>query len=291
MLNLIIKIMKKNKKNFKKLNKSNNINTTPVKAEEAKKEESKVSNSKNADKGAKAAANHADRLAKKEHKKANAEARIKARNKRKEELKGIAHMKPSTADKTLTIEQRRERQENRRKVAYNRHIASIKRRCKRMHLDEGITNNVVEAAKKQWDSAKYYDIVMIYDFTAEEKKEFQNLVKGSAVVPHMTNSTAFIKNLSKATVDAIMEAFPNAMIYQYRSDKASPFEEAGVITPKKQKSPKAGGKAHSIACTKNRNKNFYMLRQAKKAAEKAKAVNKKPTQVTDVHSKTTKVAA
>ena len=289
MLNLIIKIMKK-KKNFKKLNKSNNINTTPVKTEGTKKEESMVS-AKNADKGAKAAANHADRLAKKEHKKANAEARIKARNKRKEELKGIVRTKSSTADKTLTIEQRRERQENRRKVAYNRHIASIKRRCKRMHLDEGITNNVVEAAKKQWDSAKYYDIVMIYDFTAEEKKEFQNLVKGSAVVPHMTNSTAFIKNLSKATVDAITEAFPNAMIYQYRSDKASPFEEAGVITPKKQKSPKVGGKAHSIACTKNRNKNFYMLRQAKKAAEKAKAVNKKPTQVTDVHSKTTKTAA
>lgn len=282
--------MKKNKKNFKKLNKSNNINTTPVKAEGTKKEESKVS-AKNTDKGAKAAANHADKAEKKLQKKANAEARVKARNKRKEELKGIAHAKASEADKTLTVEQRRERQENRRKVAYNRHIASIKRRCKRMHLDEGITSNVVEAAKKQWDSAKSYDIVMIYEFTADEKKEFQNLVKGSTVVPHMTNSTAFIKNLSKATVDAIMEGFPNAMIYQYRTDKVSPFEEAGVITPKKQKSPKVGGKAHSIACTKNRNKNFYMLRQAKKAAEKAKAVNKKPTQVTDVHSKTTKVAA
>jgi hypothetical protein len=290
LLNLIIKIMKKNKKNFKKLNKSNNISTTPVKAEETKKEESKVS-AKNVDKGAKAAANHADKAQKKLHKKANAEARVKARNKRKEELKGIAHTKASATDKTLTIEQRRERQENRRKVAYNRHIASIKRRCKRMHLDEGITNNVVEAAKKQWDSAKSYDIVMIYDFTADEKKEFQNLIKSSAVVPHMTNSTAFIKGLSKSTVDAIIEAFPDAMIYQYRTDKVSPFEEAGVITPKKQKSPKVGGKAHSIACTKNRNKNFYMLRQAKKAAEKAKAVNKKPTQVTDVHSKTTKVAA
>lgn len=282
--------MKKNKKNFKKLNKSSNTNTAPVKAEGTKKEESKVS-TKNVDKGAKAAANHAEKAEKKLHKKANAIARTKARNKRKEELKGIVKAKASTIDKTLTIEQRRERQENRRKIAYNRHIASIKRRCKRMHLDDGMTSNVVEAAKKQWDSAKTYDIVMIYDFTADEKKEFMNLIKGSTVIPHMTNSTAFAKNLSKSTIDAIMEAYPNAKVYMYRTDKVSPFEEAGIIAPKKQKSPKVGGEAHSVACTKNRNKNFYLLRQAKKAAEKAKAVNKKPTQVTDEHSRTTKKAA
>lgn len=278
--------MRKNKKNFKKLNKSSQIGTTPVKAEEAKKEESIAS--KNADKGAKAAANHAAKIEKKANKKAISDARKKARNKRKEELKGIKHVKATITDKVLTIEDRKIRQENRRKIAYDRHIAAIRRRCKRMKLDENTTNKVIEIAKKQWDSAKTFNIVMVYEITADKRKELNTLFKGTNAIPHMTNSTAFINNLSKENVDKLRELCPDATIYQYRTDE-NPFTTAGVKEPEKKKTPKVGGPAHSIACTKNRNKNFYLMRRAKKLA--IKPVNTKPTQIKDVHSKTTKLAA
>lgn len=312
---------KKNKKNLKKVRAK--IDNTPVKTEGAKKEES-VAPAKNieiaAAKDDVKAKKKAEKKAHEEAKYAASKARIEARNARKKEradkLAGIKKTKASEPAK-ITLEQRKERQENRRKVAYNRHISSISRRCKRMKLSDEQTNAIVEKAKSQWDAAKQYNLVIVYESSSKKKAELEKLVKDTGITSALiTGSTAFFKNVPKDAVDKIRELLAGDAIYQYKVDKDDLFKDYEMNhTPKK---PSGNKNTHSRQCSKNRSINFYNLRQAKKKAKetlekntyafrhgskaegrklrrglkaKAKPVNKKPTQVKEIKQKSNKQAA
>lgn len=312
---------KKSKKNLKKVHAK--IDNTPVKTEGAKKEES-VAPVKNAEIAAAKddvkAKKKAEKKAHEEAKYAASKARIEARKARKKEhadkLAGVKKTKAPEPAK-ITLEQRKELQENRRKIAYNRHISSIRRRCKRMKLSDEQTNVIIGNAKDQWDAAKQYDIVIVYDSSPKKKTELEKLVKDAGITSAcITGSTAFLKNVPKDVVDKIRELLTGDTIYQYRTDKEDLFKDyENNHTPKK---PSGNKTPHSRQCSKSRNVNFYNLRRLKKAIKerlgnnthtfkpgskaegrklrrklkvKAKAVNKKPTQIKEVKQKSTKQAA
>lgn len=314
---------KKSKKNLKKVHAK--IDNTPVKTEGAKKEES-VAPTKNTEI---AAAKDDVKAKKKAEKKAHEEAkyaaskdRIEARKARKKEradkLAGIQKTKASEPVK-ITIEQRLKKQEERRNVARARHIKSITRRCKRMHLNDADTKKVVDIAKKQWDNATVYNITVVCDSVLKKKKELEKLVKDCGIKSAcITNSTAFFKDVPASVVTKLRDLVGDVTFYQYRSDSKSPFEEAGIDMSDNHNKHKKGGNPHTIECSKNISVNFYNLRKAKKKAKetlekntynfrhgskaegrklrrklkvKAKAVNKKPTQVKEVKQKSAKQAA
>lgn len=314
---------KNNKKNLKKVQAK--IGTTPVKAEAAKKEESKA-----AIKNAEIAAAKDDAKAKKKaEKKAHEEAkytaskaRIEARKARKKSImdKLIDSKKEKASEPVkITLEDRLKKQEERRNVAMARHIASITRRCKRMHLNDADTKKVIDIAKKQWDNATVYNITVVCDSILKKKKELEKLVKDCGIKSAcITNSTAFFKNVPASVVAKLRDLVGNATFYQYRSDDKSPFDEAGIDMSGNHNKHKKGGDPHTIECSKNASVNFYNLRKAKKKAKetlekntynfrhgskaegrklrrelkvKAKAVNKKPTQVKEIKQKTAKQAA
>lgn len=314
---------KNNKKNLKKVQAK--IGTTPVKAEAAKKEESKA-----AVKNAEIAAAKDDAKAKKKaEKKAHEEAKYAASKARAEARK--AHKK-SIMDKLIdskkekasepvkiTLEDRLKKQEEHRNIAMARHIASVTRRCKRMHLNDADTKKVIDIAKKQWDNATVYNITVVCDSVLKKKKELEKLVKDCSIKSAcITNSTAFFKGVPASVVAKLRDLVGNAAFYQYRSDDKSPFEEAGIDMSGNHNKHKKGGDPHTIECSKNASVNFYNLRKAKKKAKetlekntynfrhgskaegrklrrglkvKAKAVNKKPTQVKEIKQKTAKQAA
>lgn len=314
---------KNNKKNLKKVQAK--IGTTPVKAEAAKKEESKA-----AIKNAEIAAAKDDVKAKKKaekkaHEKAKyaaSKARIEARKAHKKSImdKLIDSKKEKASEPVkITLEDRLKKQEERRNVAMARHIASITRRCKRMHLNDADTKKVIDIAKKQWDNATVYNITVVCDSILKKKKEIEKLVKDCGIKSAcITNSTAFFKNVPASVVAKLRDLVGNATFYQYRSDDKSPFEEAGIDMSGNHNKHKKGGDPHTIECSKNASVNFYNLRKAKKKAKemlekntynfrhgskaegrklrrelkvKAKAVNKKPTQVKEIKQKTAKQAA
>lgn len=314
---------KNNKKNLKKVQAK--IGTTPVKAEAAKKEESKA-----AVKNAEIAAAKDDAKAKKKaEKKAHEEAkytaskaRIEARKARKKSImdKLIDSKKEKASEPVkITLEDRLKKQEERRNVAMARHIASITRRCKRMHLNDVDTKKVIDIAKKQWDNATVYNITVVCDSILKKKKELEKLVKDCKIKSAcITNSTAFFKDVPASVVAKLRDLVGNATFYQYRSDDKSPFEEAGIDMSGNHNKHKKGGDPHTIECSKNASVNFYNLRKAKKKAKetleknthsfrhgskaegrklrrglkvKAKAVNKKPTQVKEIKQKSAKQAA
>lgn len=297
---------KNNKKNLKKVQAK--IGTTPVKAEAAKKEESKA-----AIKNVEIAAAKDDVKAKKKaEKKAHEEAKYAASKARIEARKA---RKKSIMDKLIA----KKEQEERRNVAMARHIASITRRCKRMHLNDADTKKVIDIAKKQWDNATVYNITVVCDSILKKKKELEKLVKDCGIKSAcITNSTAFFKNVPASVVAKLRDLVGNATFYKYRSDDKSPFEEAGIDMSGNHNKHKKGGDPHTIECSKNASVNFYNLRKAKKKAKetlekntynfrhgskaegrklrrelkvKAKAVNKKPTQVKEIKQKTAKQAA
>lgn len=314
---------KNNKKNLKKVQAK--IGTTPVKAEAAKKEESKAA-IKNAEI---AAAKDDAKVKKKAEKKAHEEAKyaaskasIEARKARKKSImdKLIDSKKEKASEPVkITLEDRLKKQEERRNVAMARHIASITRRCKRMHLNDADTKKVIDIAKKQWDNATVYNITVVCDSILKKKKELEKLVKDCGIKSAcITNSTAFFKNVPASVVAKLRDLVGNATFYQYRSDDKSPFEEAGIDMSGNHNKHKKGGDPHTIECSKNASVNFYNLRKAKKKAKetlekntynfrhgskaegrklrrelkvKAKAVNKKPTQVKEIKQKTAKQAA
>lgn len=312
---------KKNKKNLKKVHAK--IDNTPVKTEGAKKEESvapvknvEIAAAKDDVKAKKKAEKKAHEEAKYAASKARAEARKARKKERADKLAGIKKTKASEPAK-ITLEERKALQENRRKIAYNRHISSIRRRCKRMKLSDEQTNVVIENAKAQWDTAKQYDIVIVYDSSPKKKTELEKLVKDTGITSAcITGSTAFLKNVPKDVVDKIRELLVGDTIYQYRTDKEDLFKDyESKHTPKK---PSGNKTPHSRPCSKSRNVNFYNLRRLKKAIKetlgknthtfkpgskaegrklrrklkvKAKAVNKKPTQVKEVKQKAAKQAA
>lgn len=326
---------KNNKKNLKKVQAK--IGTTPVKAEAAKKEESNAANEtiKNIEKCRAADAEKAKKYAelKAAKKKAKAEkegakyaaskARVEARKARKKSImdKLIDSKKEKASEPVkITLEDRLKKQEERRNVAMARHIASITRRCKRMHLNDANTQKVVDIAKKQWDNATVYNITVVCDSILKKKKELEKLVKDCGIKSAcITNSTAFFKNVPASAVVKLRDLVGNATFYQYRSDSKSPFEEAGIdVSTDNHNKHKKGGDPHTIECSKNASVNFYNLRKAKKKAKealekntynfrhgskaegrklrhvlkvKAKAVNKKPTQVKEVKQKSIKQAA
>lgn len=283
---------KNNKKNLKKVQAK--IGTTPVKAEEAKKEESK------------AAVKNIEIAAAKDDAKAKKKAEKKAHEKASEPVK-------------ITLEDRLKKQEERRNVAMARHIASVTRRCKRMHLNDADTKKVIDIAKKQWDNATVYNITVVCDSVLKKKKELEKLVKDCGIKSAcITNSTAFFKDVPASVVVKLRDLVGNATFYQYRSDDKSPFEEAGIDVSGNHNKHKKGGDPHTIECSKNASVNFYNLRKAKKKAKetlekntynfrhgskaegrklrrglkvKAKAVNKKPTQVKEIKQKSVKQAA
>lgn len=314
---------KNNKKNLKKVQAK--IGTTPVKAEAAKKEESKA-----AIKNAEIAAAKDDVKAKKktekkaheEAKYAASKARIEARKARKKSImdKLIDSKKEKASEPVkITLENRLKKQEERRNVAMARHIASVTRRCKRMHLNDADTKKVIDIAKKQWDNATVYNITVVCDSILKKKKELEKLVKDCGIKSAcITNSTAFFKDVPASVVAKLRDLVGNATFYQYRSDDKSPFEEAGIDMSGNHNKHKKGGDPHTIECSKNASVNFYNLRKAKKKAKetlekntynfrhgskaegrklrrmlkvKAKAVNKKPTQVKEIKQKTAKQAA
>ena len=342
---------KKSKKNLKKVHAK--INNTPVKTEATKKEESKVANKKvngdeveklaekltteslkNASKkelksiiatAKKAGNKELVKKAKKAHEEAKyaaSKARIEARKARKKEradkLTGIQKAKASEPVK-ITLEQRLKKQEERRNIARTRHIESITRRCKRMHLNDADTKKVVDIAKKQWDNATVYNITVVCDSVLKKKKELEKLVKDCGIKSAcITNSTAFFKDVPASVVAKLRDLVGDVTFYQYRSDSKSPFEEAGIDMSGNHNKHKKGGDPHTIECSKNISVNFYNLRRAKKKAKetlekntynlrhgskaegrklrrnlkvKAKAVNKKPTQVKEVKQKSVKQAA
>lgn len=325
---------KNNKKNLKKVQAK--IGTTPVKAEAAKKEESKAANTKeNIEKRRAADAEKAKKNAelKAAKKKAKAEkeqakyaaskARVEARQARKKSImdKLIDSKKTKASGPVkITLEERLKKQEERRNVAQARHIASITRRCKRMHLNDANTKKVVDIAKKQWDNATVYNITVVCDSVLKKKEEIEKLVKDCGIKSAcVTNSTAFFKDVPAGVVAKLRDLVGNATFYQYRSDSKSPFEEAGIdVSSGNHNKHKKGGDPHTIECSKNASVNFYNLRKAKKKAKetlekntynfrhgskaegrklrrglkvKAKAVNKKPTQVKEVKQKSVKQAA
>ena len=314
---------KNNKKNLKKVQAK--IGTTPVKAEAAKKEESKAA-IKNAEiaaaKDDAKAKKKAEKKAHEEAKYAASKARIEARKARKKSImdKLIDSKKEKASEPVkITLEDRLKKQEERRNVAMARHIASITRRCKRMHLNDADTKKVIDIAKKQWDNATVYNITVVCDSVLKKKKELEKLVKDCGIKSAcITNSTAFFKNVPASVVAKLRDLVGNATFYQYRSDDKSPFEEAGINMSGNHNKHKKGGDPHTIECSKNASVNFYNLRKAKKKAKetlekntynfrhgskaegrklrrelkvKAKAVNKKPTQVKEIKQKTAKQAA
>lgn len=314
---------KNNKKNLKKVQAK--IGTTPVKAEAAKKEESKTA-IKNAEiaaaKDDAKAKKKAEKKAHEEAKYAASKARIEARKARKKSImdKLIDSKKEKASEPVkITLEDRLKKQEDRRNVAMARHIASITRRCKRMHLNDADTKKVIDIAKKQWDNATVYNITVVCDSILKKKKELEKLVKDCGIKSAcITNSTAFFKNVPASVVAKLRDLVGNATFYQYRSDDKSPFEEAGIDMSGNHNKHKKGGDPHTIECSKNASVNFYNLRKAKKKAKetlekntynfrhgskaegrklrrelkvKAKAVNKKPTQVKEIKQKTAKQAA
>ena len=314
---------KNNKKNLKKVQAK--IGTTPVKAEAAKKEESKAA-IKNAEiaaaKDDAKAKKKAEKKAHEEAKYAASKARIEARKARKKSImdKLIDSKKEKASEPVkITLEDRLKKQEERRNVAMARHIASITRRCKRMHLNDADTKKVIDIAKKQWDNATVYNITVVCDSILKKKKELEKLVKDCSIKSAcITNSTAFFKNVPASVVAKLRDLVGNATFYQYRSDDKSPFEEAGINISGNHNKHKKGGDPHTIECSKNASVNFYNLRKAKKKAKetlekntynfrhgskaegrklrrelkvKAKAVNKKPTQVKEIKQKTAKQAA
>lgn len=314
---------KNNKKNLKKVQAK--IGTTPVKAEAAKKEESKAA-IKNAEiaaaKDDAKAKKKAEKKAHEEAKYAASKARIEARKARKKSImdKLIDSKKEKASEPVkITLEDRLKNQEERRNVAMARHIASITRRCKRMHLNDADTKKVIDIAKKQWDKATVYNITVVCDSIPKKKKKLEKLVKDCGIKSAcITNSTAFFKNVPASVVAKLRDLVGNATFYQYRSDDKSPFEEAGIDMSGNHNKHKKGGDPHTIECSKNASVNFYNLRKAKKKAKetlekntynfrrgskaegrklrrelkvKAKAVNKKPTQVKEVKQKSVKQAA
>ena len=314
---------KKSKKNLKKVHAK--IDNTPVKTEAAKKEESKVATKNTEIAAAKddvKAKKKAEKKAHEEAKYAASKARIEARKARKKEradkLAGIQKAKASEPVK-ITLEQRLKKQEERRNVARARHIESITRRCKRMHLNDADTKKVVDIAKKQWDNATVYNITVVCDSVLKKKKELEKLVKDCGIKSAcITNSTAFFKDVPASVVAKLRDLVGDVTFYQYRSDSKSPFEEAGIDMSGNHNKHKKGGDPHTIECSKNISINFYNLRKAKKKAKetlekntynfrhgskaegrklrrklkvKAKAVNKKPTQVKEVKQKSAKQAA
>ena len=314
---------KNNKKNLKKVQAK--IGTTPVKAEAAKKEESKAA-IKNAEiaaaKDDAKAKKKAEKKAHEEAKYAASKARIEARKARKKSImdKLIDSKKEKASEPVkITLEDRLKKQEERRNVAMARHIASITRRCKRMHLNDADTKKVIDIAKKQWDNATVYNITVVCDSILKKKKELEKLVKDCGIKSAcITNSTAFFKDVPAGVVAKLRDLVGNATFYQYRSDDKSPFEEAGIDMSGNHNKHKKGGDPHTIECSKNASVNFYNLRKAKKKAKetlekntynfrhgskaegrklrrglkvKAKAVNKKPTQVKEIKQKTAKQAA
>jgi hypothetical protein len=316
-------LKKNNKKNLKKVQAK--IGTTPVKAEAAKKEESKAA-IKNAEiaaaKDDAKAKKKAEKKAHEEAKYAASKARIEARKARKKSImdKLIDSKKEKASEPVkITLEDRLKKQEERRNVAMARHIASITRRCKRMHLNDADTKKVIDIAKKQWDNATVYNITVVCDSILKKKKELEKLVKDCGIKSAcITNSTAFFKNVPASVVAKLRDLVGNATFYQYRSDDKSPFEEAGIDMSGNHNKHKKGGDPHTIECSKNASVNFYNLRKAKKKAKetlekntynfrhgskaegrklrrelkvKAKAVNKKPTQVKEIKQKTAKQAA
>ena len=333
---IIIKIMsKKSKKSLKKVHAK--IDNTPVKAEAAKKEESNAANKtienikKRCAADAEKAKKHAELKATKKKAKAEKEeakyaaskARIEARKARKKSImdKLIDSKKEKASEPVkITLEERLKKQEEHRNVAQARHIASITRRCKRMHLNDADTKKVIDIAKKQWDNATVYNITVVCDSVLKKKKELEKLVKDCGIKSAcITNSTAFLKDVPASAVVKLRELVENATFYQYRSNSKSPFDEAGIDTSTDNHNKhKNGGDPHTIECSKNVSVNFYNLRKAKKKAKetrekntynfrhcskaegrklrrglkvKAKAVNKKPTQVKEVKSKSNKQAA
>lgn len=314
---------KNNKKNLKKVQAK--IGTTPVKAEAAKKEESKAA-IKNAEiaaaKDDAKAKKKAEKKAHEEAKYAASKARIEARKARKKSImdKLIDSKKEKASEPVkITLEDRLKKQEERRNIAMARHIASITRRCKRMYLNDADTKKVIDIAKKQWDNATVYNITVVCDSILKKKKELEKLVKDCGIKSAcITNSTAFFKNVPASVVAKLRDLVGNATFYQYRSDDKSPFEEAGIDMSGNHNKHKKGGDPHTIECSKNASVNFYNLRKAKKKAKetlekntynfrhgskaegrklrrelkvKAKAVNKKPTQVKEIKQKTAKQAA
>ena len=326
---------KKSKKSLKKVHAK--IDNTPVKAEAAKKEESNAANKtiENIKKRRAAdeekAKKHAEikaakkkaKAEKEEAKYAASKARIEARKARKKNImdKLIDSKKKKASEPVkITLEERLKKQEEHRNVAQARHIASITRRCKRMHLNDADTKKVIDIAKKQWDNATVYNITVVCDSVLKKKKELEKLVKDCGIKSAcITNSTAFLKDVPASAVVKLRELVENATFYQYRSDSKSPFDEAGIDTSTDNHNKhKKGGDPHTIECSKNVSVNFYNLRKAKKKANetsekntynfrhgskaegrklrrglkvKAKAVNKKPTQVKEVKSKSNKQAA
>ena len=314
---------KKSKKNLKKVHAK--IDNTPVKTEGAKKEES-VAPAKNTEiaaakddvKAKKKAEKKAHEEAKYAASKARIEARKASKKERADKLAGIQKIKASEPVK-ITLEQRLKKQEERRNIARARHIASITRRCKRMHLNDADTKKVVDIAKKQWDNATMYNITVVCDSVLKKKKELEKLVKDCGIKSAcITNSTAFFKDVPASVVAKLRDLVGDATFYQYRSDSKSPFEEAGIDMSGNHNKHKKGGDPHTIECSKNIRVNFYNLRRAKKKAKetrekntynfrhgskaegrklrralkvKAKAVNKKPTQVKEVKQKSAKQAA
>lgn len=315
---------KKNKKNLKKVHAK--IDNTPVKTEGAKKEES-VAPVKNVEiaaaKDDAKAKKKAEKKAHEEAKYAASKARIEARKARKKSIMDkLIDSKKGKASKPvkITLEERLKKQEEHRNVAQARHIASITRRCKRMHLNDADTKKVIDIAKKQWDSATVYNITVVCNSVLNKKKELEKLVKDCGIKSAcITNSTAFFKDVPASAVVKLRELVGNATFYQYRSDSKSPFDEAGIDTSTDNHNKhKKGGNPHTIECSKNASVNFYNLRRAKNKAKKtreenthnfrhgskaegrrlrralkakAKPVNKKPTQVKEVKSKSNKQAA
>lgn len=314
---------KNNKKNLKKVQAK--IGTTPVKAEAAKKEESKA-----AVKNTEIAAAKDDAKAKKKAEKKTREeakydaskARIEARKARKKSImdKLIDSKKEKASEPVkITLEDRLKKQEERRNVSMARHIASVTRRCKRMHLNDADTKKVIDIAKKQWDNATVYNITVVCDSVLKKKKELEKLVKDCGIKSAcITNSTAFFKDVPASVVAKLRDLVGNATFYQYCSDSKSPFEEAGIDMSGNHNKHKNGGDPHTIECSKNASVNFYNLRRAKKKAKEAlekntynfrhgskaegrklrrglkveaKAVNKKPTQVKEIRQKSAKQAA
>lgn len=314
---------KNNKKNLKKVQAK--IGTTPVKAEAAKKEESKAAVKNTEIAAAKddaKAKKKAEKKAHEEAKYATSKARIEARKARKKSImdKLIDSKKEKASEPVkITLEDRLKKQEERRNVAMARHIASVTRRCKRMHLNDADTKKVIDITKKQWDNATVYNITVVCDSVLKKKKELEKLVKDCGIKSAcITNSTAFFKDVPASVVAKLRDLVGNATFYQYRSDSKSPFEEAGIDMSGNHNKHKKGGDPHTIECSKNASVNFYNLRKAKKKAKEAlekntynfrhgskaegrklrrglkveaKAVNKKPTQVKEIRQKSAKQAA
>lgn len=314
---------KNNKKNLKKVQAK--IGTTPVKAEAAKKEESKAAVKNTEIAAAKDDAKAKKKAEKKAHEEAKyaaSKARVEARKARKKSImdKLIDSKKEKTSEPVkITLEDRLKKQEERRNVAMARHIASVTRRCKRMHLNDADTKKVIDIAKKQWDNATVYNITVVCDSVLKKKKELEKLVKDCGIKSAcITNSTAFFKDVPASVAAKLRDLVGNATFYQYRSDDKSPFEEAGIDMSGNHNKHKKGGDPHTIECSKNASVNFYNLRKAKKKAKEtlekntynfrhgskaegrklrrglkveAKAVNKKPTQVKEIRQKSAKQAA